>query len=84
MKTLFIKQDETAFIARALVSNNYTWDYIKSTIRNINSCCNGDINKVVELVKKDRNLKRVYKDYLLIQLAREHSNYSDKDKEEEQ
>ena len=78
MEQLLIKQDETAFIARALVSNNYTWDYIKCTIRNINSYCNGDITKVVELVKKDRNLKRVYKDYLLIQLAQEHSNYKDK------
>ncbi len=82
MGKIVINLDDTAYIARSLVSNNYTWDHIKCTIRNVYSYCNGDIDRVVEQVMKDRNLKRVFKDYLLIQLAREHSTYINEDEKE--
>lgn len=74
-KDFTVKQDNLAFLARVLVSNKYSWDCIKSTIRNVFRECDGDIMKVAQVVKGNKRLKVIYKDYLLIQLASEHTKY---------
>lgn len=71
-KEIVFEFDETAYLADSLVSRNYTWDFIKCTMRGVYSRCNGNITEIVNEIKKDRNLKRICKDYLLFQLRKEH------------
>lgn len=65
------QMDELAFMSRALVSNRFTWDNIKSTVRELYRRNDQDIVKVLKEVKSNPTLKALYKDYLLLMFARE-------------
>lgn len=65
--------DDVAYISKALVSRHYCYDTVKETVRDLHTRHKNNIVAITEEVKSSPRLKAIYKDWLLMQLYKEHT-----------